>query len=111
VQSFPEGKGRQLVSVSGGAEPQWRADGHELYFLDPAGKLMAANVSSAGDIGKPQDLFSVRTPTPTPYRQNYHPAPDGRRFVVNVRADDQPEAAITIVVNWPSLTNEIRSGQ
>ena len=58
VQSFPEGKRRQLVSVRGGAEPQWRADGRELYFLDPAGKLMAVSVSAEGDIGKPQELFS-----------------------------------------------------
>jgi Tol biopolymer transport system component len=106
IQSFPEGKGRQLVSVRGGAEPHWRADARELYFLDPAGKLMAVSVSATGDLGKPQELFPVRTPTATPYRQNYYPSPDGRWFVVNEVTDSHADAGITVIVNWLGLTKD-----
>jgi eukaryotic-like serine/threonine-protein kinase len=107
IQSFPDGKGRQLVSVRGGAEPHWRADGRELYFLDPAGKLMAVSVTAAGDLGKPQELFAARTPTATPYRRNYYPSPDGRWFVVNEVADNNA-ASITVVVNWLPLAKDTR---
>lgn len=100
VQSFPSGSGRQLVSIRGGTEPKWRGDGRELYFIDPAGKLMAANFSTGGGAGRPQELFAVHTPTPSPYRQNYHPSADGQTFVMNAVTEAHgSSAAIKVVVN------------
>jgi Tol biopolymer transport system component len=103
VQSYPEGRGRQLVSVAGGAEPKWRGDGRELYFLNPGGKLMAASFNGAGEAGRPQELFPVRTPAPHTYRQNYHASADGQRFAVNAIAEGRSSAVITVVVNSPVL--------
>ena len=60
VQSFPDGRDRQLVSVQGGVEPKWRGDGRELYFLAPAGKLMAASFNSAGEAGRPGNCLRYR---------------------------------------------------
>ena len=111
VQSFPNGKKRQLVSVSGGSEPQWRGDGRELYFLDPAGKLMGVSVRAAEESSKPQELFRARTPTAAPYRQNYHASPEGQWFVVNEVTDNEAGATITVVVNWLSLSQDAKSGR
>jgi hypothetical protein len=71
-----------------------------LYFLDPAGKLMAVSFSATGGAGRPQELFAVHTLTPNPYRRNYHPSADGQRFVMNEVVDDHRSAAITVVLNW-----------
>jgi Tol biopolymer transport system component len=103
VQSFPEGRDTQLVSVEGGVEPTWRGDGRELYFLAPAGKLMAASFSSAGEAAGPVELFAVQTPPPSPYKQNYHPSADGQTFAVNAVAEDHRSPVITVVVNSPAV--------
>ena len=46
VQTFPVPGAKRTISVGGGAEPQWRRDGRELYYLAPDGTLMAVPVSS-----------------------------------------------------------------
>src|SRR5262245_42080692 len=48
VQPFPEPTGKWQVSTGGGTAPRWRADGRELYFIAPDGKLMAAPVAASG---------------------------------------------------------------
>ena len=45
VESFPRGGGRVPVSSGGGTQPLWRADGRELYYVDPGGRVMAAALS------------------------------------------------------------------
>ncbi len=59
--------------------------------------------NAAGDAGRPQELFTVRTAAPTPYRQNYHPSSDGQRFAINAVAERNSSAAITVIVNSPVL--------
>jgi Tol biopolymer transport system component len=109
LQSFPEGKGKQLVSLTGGTEPRWRSDGRELYFLDPAGKIMAVGINPRGDVTKPKELFSVSTPAPHAYRQNYDTSPDGQWFVVNRVVADQAHANVTVMINWLELSKRFRS--
>src|SRR5205807_7234625 len=48
VQPFPDPAGKWQVSTNGGIQPRWRADGKELYFIAPDGKLMAASVTASG---------------------------------------------------------------
>ena len=38
----------RLVSTAGGIHPVWRPDGKELYYLNPAGAMMAAPISVTG---------------------------------------------------------------
>ena len=110
LQSFSEGKGKQLLSIKGGTEPRWRADGRELYFLDPAGKVMAVGLNAAGDATKPQELFSVRTPAAHAYRQNYDSSPNGQWFVVNTLVDNQAQFTITVMINWLAPLKRHASG-
>jgi Tol biopolymer transport system component len=47
VVSFPDPTERRNVSTSGGAQPRWRSDGKELYFVASDGRLMAAPITIA----------------------------------------------------------------
>jgi eukaryotic-like serine/threonine-protein kinase len=64
VQTFPVAGGQVPVSVGGGSQPQWRADGRELYFYTPSRKLMAVEVNGEGStfrVGTTRPLFDIRT--------------------------------------------------
>src|SRR5262249_45170479 len=65
VQSFPKLGSKVLVSVGGGAQPIWRGDGRELYYLSPGGKLMAVPVRLGAEFraGAPEPLFDARVRT------------------------------------------------
>jgi DNA-binding winged helix-turn-helix (wHTH) protein/Tol biopolymer transport system component len=104
VQTFPEPGAKRTISVGGGAEPQWRRDGRELYYLAPDGTLMAVAVSSSDDVfnaGRPGPLFQARIPADIlAFRNHYSPAHDGQRFLVDAADDNEP---INVVVNWTAL--------
>ena len=76
------------VSTNGGGHPQWRRDGNELFFLNPADEMMSVSVARSGSTittGKPQRLF--RIPLNDITRAGYSPygvTPDGQRFLLNV---------------------------
>src|SRR2546427_2667023 len=76
------------VSTTGGIQPRWRADGKELYFIAPDGKLMATSVTASGaqfSAATPQPLFSTRllaTGGAGANKQQYAVSRDGR-FLLN----------------------------
>ena len=104
VQTFPVPGAKRTISVGGGAEPQWRRDGRELYYLAPDGTLMAAAVSTRGDIfdaGRPAPLFQARIPADIiTFRNHYAASRDGQRFLIDAADDNEP---INVVVNWTAL--------
>ncbi len=56
--SFPSFQGIKQVSVAGGAQPQWRGDGRELFFIDNEGQMMSATVEHGSpEVGAPKKLF------------------------------------------------------
>jgi serine/threonine protein kinase/Tol biopolymer transport system component len=106
VQSFPDGEGRWQVSTDGGAEPRWRADGRELYFLAPDRRLVAVPVTTSPSFehGAPTPLFSTRVSEfSNPFRTSYAVARDGQRFLIDTLSENSPMPSITVVVNWPEL--------
>ena len=85
VATYPDLREKQRIGTRGGAQPSWRADGKELYFLDD-GQLMAVPIVS-GDhlrLGSPTTLFPVGDlrETSPPYARLYAPTSDGQRFVL-----------------------------
>jgi Tol biopolymer transport system component len=104
VQTFPEPGAKRTISIGGGAEPQWRRDGRELYYLAPEGTLMAVAVSSTHDVfdaGRAVPLFQARIPADIlAFRNHYAPSHDGQRFLVDAADDNEP---INVVVNWTAL--------
>jgi Tol biopolymer transport system component len=105
VQPFPEPGGKYQVSVNGGIAPRWRADGKELYFVAPDGKLMAVAVNAAGSTLQyetPVALFSMRIAgggSAATNRPNYDVAPNGR-FLVAQLAEESSASPITLILNW-----------
>jgi eukaryotic-like serine/threonine-protein kinase len=101
VTSFPGGGAKLQVSASGGSFPKWRRDGKELFWLDAADNMMAADVNTSGasvQMGTPQALFhaaGVQT-----QQGPYAVTADGKKFLINtgdVKEENQP---FTLVQNW-----------
>jgi eukaryotic-like serine/threonine-protein kinase len=102
VVPFPGPGGKWQLSTGGGTWPRWRRDGKEIFYLSPDNKVMAAEVRGNGssfEIGAVRALFETR-----PYRSGgaaFDVSADGQRFIIEY-AQEQPTAAITLVVNWPA---------
>ena len=99
VQAFPPGAGKWQISTAGGAEPAWREDGKELYFISD-NKLFAVGVKTDGpifsaEVSKP--LFDVHLESTT-RRTRYQVASNGQRFLINLPI--QTTAPITLAINW-----------
>lgn len=102
VQTFPQPTGKWQVSLRGGTQPRWRADGKELYFIGADGMLMAAPVTIAGSTlsaGTPVPLFAAHLASGAgANRQNYAVARDGRFLIV--QPIESAPAPITLILNW-----------
>ncbi len=101
VQSFPPSGGKWQVSTGGGAQPHWRRDGKELFYIAPDRKLMAVDVKlgSTFETSAPKTLFQtkvVRYEAPN----RYVVAGDGQRFLVNSPIEEVSQTPITVVLNW-----------
>ncbi len=96
--------GQWQVSTAGGAYPVWRADGKELYYLNPAGAMVAASITvTAATIepGAPVVLFPTRIyggGGDNGQGRQYDVARDGR-FLINTVLDST-SAPITLLQNW-----------
>ena len=98
----PAAGGEVQVSTEGGINPVWRPDGKEVYFLDPAGAMMAAPITVSGstpEAGAPVRLFPTRIVwggVDSFQGRQYDVAPDGR-FLINTELSAAP---ITLLMNW-----------
>ena len=97
--------GQWPVSTAGGAFPVWRHDGKKLYYLNPAGAMMAAPITVIGatvEPGVPVLLFPTQIAGGVREAQGgrqYDVAADGR-FLINAVAGDVPTVPITLLMNW-----------
>ena len=92
------------ISTAGGANPVWRGDGKEIFYLGLDGKMMSVPVESGANFlhaGTPKPLFQTRL-VPGGIRQ-YDVTRDGKRFLLNVPSPDSGDEPITVIVNWPKL--------
>lgn len=105
VASFPSFDNIKQVSLAGGAQPRWRGDGKELFFIDPQGKLMSASVErgSPPKISVPRKLFDTGL-VPDPTINQYAVADDGLKFLVLEPRKGFLET-YSVVLNWPATVN------
>jgi Tol biopolymer transport system component len=100
VQSTLGQSGLWQVSNSGGTWPAWSHDGREIYYVQPPDRLMAVEIEvEAGATirsSTPRQLFRVPA-------DGFDVSPDGERFVVNLRASEASDAALTLITNWTQL--------
>jgi Tol biopolymer transport system component len=101
VQRFPLPVGESTVSIAGGYEPRWGADGHELYYLSLDKKLMSVTVNPEPPFGVPKQLFQTHVPGGiNGFRRHYVPSRDGKRFLINTQTGDPAPVSITVMLNW-----------
>jgi Tol biopolymer transport system component len=93
------------VSVDGGGQPRWRADGKELFFVSRRNMLTAVEVQEGAnglEVGLPTELFEVPIVT-RPQLDEYAVSADGQRFLVKAPIEGDPGERIHVVTNWTSL--------
>jgi hypothetical protein len=101
--------GQWQVSTAGGMFARWRADGKELYYIGPDGRLMAATITVNGatlEPGTPVALFQTRIfggGTDNNVGRQFDVSRDGR-FLINTVLEDAA-APITLLQNWKPPTN------
>ena len=108
VAAFPLAGGKVPISIGGGSQPHWRADGRELYYYAPNRKLVAVEVSSDGptfQVGVSQALFDIRIggmglDQIFPGNSYYTPARDGTRFLVPSVPESPVPQPINVIVDW-----------
>ena len=106
VVPFPGPGAPVRVSLNGGVQPKWRADGNELFFLAPDGMLMAVNMTMANTSivpGVPQSLFPTGLTPPLSHVDQYAVTGDARRFLVLRPVKGSSLPPVTVVFNWPVL--------
>jgi Tol biopolymer transport system component len=109
VGPFPGPGGKRQISAGGGELPRWRADGKEILFAEPNGKLMAAEVSIKGEGIEVGTITPLGVPvTLNPLNgYSYDVSADGQRFLVAVPVEKKSTAPpITLVQNWTALVKK-----
>jgi Tol biopolymer transport system component len=111
VESMPEATGgrsagaKKQVSITGGAQPVWSADGKELFYVAADGKMMSVPVelgAASFKLGVPEPLFQTRLEFESIQRQ-YDVSADGKRFLLAQPLEESGSVPITVIINWPAL--------
>lgn len=101
VRPFPAGDGKWQISTDGGADPRWRRDGRELFFIAAGGMLMAMRVGTDGAFtpGVVTPLFDTRVNHLwDDARNHYDVSRDGQRFLVTTPIENHGAVPLTVVV-------------
>jgi hypothetical protein len=97
---------RVVVSGGGGAQPVWRRDGGELFFVDPRGHLESAPVRWTA-AGTP--TFDSPTQLEVPligfghWGTQYDVSPDGASIYCLRRNEDPAPSEIRVILGWRRL--------
>jgi len=110
VQTFPDHTGKWQISTMGGNDPEWRADGKELYYLSPDLKMNMVTVRTEGgfEVGNPTVLFDARVVLPETTFRHYAVTGDGQRFLLLAPVGDEKPASTAVVVNWSAALPKTR---
>ena len=107
VQGIPASGAKWQISTTGGAQPRWRRDGKELFYISADQKLMAVPVKTgtAVEAGSPQPLFEIQPVSSQlggrfDYQETYQPTADGQRFLVIAPVGGAATPPIIVVLNW-----------
>jgi eukaryotic-like serine/threonine-protein kinase len=103
VREFPKSTWQIRISLDGGTDPVWGANGQELFYYRRDGVIMAVPITPAAAdrpaAGVPTRLFGI---DPRRYR-SFDVASDGKRFLMNLVDPDSLSRSDDVVINWPRL--------
>ena len=110
LQSFPVVGWKRRVSTHGGAQPHWRADGRELFYLASNHTLTAVTTTLRNEelqLGAPNALFEVRMPQePETIRNHYAVSEDGQRFLIDAAKSGLKTEPISLIADWRNLLEQ-----
>jgi serine/threonine protein kinase/dipeptidyl aminopeptidase/acylaminoacyl peptidase len=105
LQPLPTPTTRAVVSTGGGLQPRFRADGKEIFYIAPDGRLMAVPLRYSSDNqtvepGTPVPLFLTRVSSTAigGSGEEYTVSADGQRFLMNAFTE-RADVPITLVLN------------
>jgi hypothetical protein len=99
IQAFPGPGAHIQVSASGGAQPRWGRDEHQIFFIAPDRKLMSASFEpKTGTAGQPQVVFATRIVAPNLVTHQYDVLPDGRFLINSFPSRNSPP--LTLITGW-----------
>ena len=100
IAAFPAFTEKRPVSNGGGRQPLWRADGKELFYLSPDGRMMCVGVKGDTrlETAVPKVLFqsAVRMDN---NGQQYSVTGNGKRFIL-MEPVEEASKPFTVVLNW-----------
>jgi hypothetical protein len=105
VDGFPAGGSPRRISLEGGQQPLWRADGRELFYITPERQVVAMPIRIDGPSlasGAPIELFEVPRGELLGDR-TYAVSRDGDRILLNLETIHNARTAVTaatVVTNW-----------
>jgi eukaryotic-like serine/threonine-protein kinase len=79
------------ISRDGGVMPRWSADGKEIFFFGPAGRVMSVTFDEGA--GVPRMLFQA------PNAVSFETGPDRERFLMQIE-EKSGEAPVQLLLNW-----------
>ena len=89
---------KTMVSAGGGSSGRWNADGRELYYLSPDGRLMAVPVQTGAalKLGTPVTLFGIGNRRWIDFDVDR----DGQRFLALIPEVVLREQPLTALQHW-----------
>ena len=107
LATFPTFADRRQISSANAAQPLWRSDGKELFFLGRNATLMAVDVKTGPplEIGPVRTMFQVTPGAGSIQSHTYAASRDGQRFLFRDVAGISQAAVeqLHVVTNWTSL--------
>ena len=105
VRPYPNaGNGKWQISSGGGAQPRWRRDGKELFYMNEARQILSVEIRAAMERGTPKVLFSSNAAGAAAQsasnRRMYSVSPDGKRFYVAGGAGEEDAEPMTVLSHW-----------
>jgi Tol biopolymer transport system component len=101
VRDLSQSGGRWQVSTAGGEEPQWSADGRELYYRNES-QMMVVSIDT-------RTTFTPRAPTVlfegvynlrSDTGMSYALTPKAERFLMVRLSEQNSVSSVTVVTNW-----------
>ncbi|MCZ6695816.1 MAG: protein kinase [Acidobacteria bacterium] len=96
------------LSVDGGAQPRWRGDGREVYFIAADGRIMAVPIRAESTFraGSPQALFELPETPEDPTLLFEDVTADGQKFLINLPVERRTSIDFRAILNWRSMLDE-----
>jgi len=103
VQAFPTPTRKWRVSFDGGADPRWRRDGKELFYIADDRHLMGVPVKAGTpfDHGEAIPVFNAGVPAHWYFGRNVYDVSRDGRFLMMSPTEDDKAPPVTVLLNWP----------